>query len=150
MSRGLGNRQRDMLEAIRALDAEYPDRYFTLSLIIARMFMDSATLLDLAERRAQARAKSRADLQQHMSDLAERGDAEAKRWLFLDTHIIPYILKRPYGPGRKVERRINREELPRWIERELNPSRIAAGLRNRGLIKGANGWFAITDKGRSF
>ena len=141
MSRGLGSKQRLLLDAIRSIEQEdgagpIAGRHWRISYILERAYSLSSELQDIERHRADAIAADKA----RIAKLASEGDEKAKLFLSLTRALAK-------GPRWEVGERFKRQS-PEWIEYYLNPSRTLALLAKRGLITRIHGGAALTDAGR--
>lgn len=121
MSRGLGTRQRLILSAIEGLALKHGrERWYTVAAMLREAHALSGDLqLREAERQAAADQRRKA-----LNASGERG----RYMVTLEDSI------RASAPKRHA-----RNGLPRWIEKELNPTRTLALLERRGLIERRHG-----------
>jgi hypothetical protein len=138
MSRGLGKRQVLFLKAIADLTGTNGDRYYRVSHIVHRAYQRST---DLQRRDAEIDADI-ARRRQVLKAEAANGDEQARILLALGDLIRSY----PHRRGRKAERKVVGN-----IERDLNPSRVLAGLARRGLLSRWKGQaYALTEDGHGW
>lgn len=140
MSRGLGKAQHLILKALASLEAEHGEGgQFYVWAIVDRAYSLSPQM----QARERAAAEASAQRAAALRERAGQGDERASTLLMLTAS-----LRR----SRRVPRA--RRTTPFWLtEGALNPSRILAGLAQRGLvartaIKGG-GSAGLTDAGRA-
>jgi hypothetical protein len=163
MSRGLGVRQRQFLLALAALEAEKGKRgAFYVSTVVSSVWKNTTVkaeydewlrLRTIAPQEQESRRAAALDVRAaEMTALAADGDEKAKKWLdnSRQLHILGIAIRCSQRP--KQWRLQYRPETTGngWdsLESMLNPSRIIAELRKRGLVVTRRGIVRLTDAGR--
>jgi hypothetical protein len=139
MSRGPGKLQRHFLRALIELADENPDHWVRLQLLLERVLARNADWQRRFQQDQEKAVQSRTDLE----ILAMDGNADAALVLTLGDAIRGWP---------KEFRWFRRDQLPRWIEAGINPSRVLQSLERRAPIRRheAPGWVLPTQAGRDF
>lgn len=141
MSRGLGNKQRLILAALRSIEAEHgAGDLWAVSFIVHRAYEISEEMRGIERRREQAYVANNMRIQK----MADEGDDNAKMYLRL-TKQAATMYRRNWSDGGRPRSR----DWPEWIEKHLNPSRTLKQLEQRGLVAREPGFAGLTDEGRS-
>jgi hypothetical protein len=139
MPRGLGKLQRHFLQALIELADESSGDWVRLQPLLERVLKNSPDWQQRWQLDQQEDARRRADLENRAAD----GSADAGLLLILGDAIRGHP---------KQYRWYRRDQLPRWIESDINPSRVLQSLERRALIRRhtAPGWVLPTEAGRDF